>query len=96
MERDEGLSDICLRACPFCGGRPVVLVMQQVLENVVMIQCSECGATSCGVMFRSGRGADVKRRDLLPDLAQARRQAADAWNGKGAAHGEEPEETGPA
>lgn len=74
-----------LRACPFCGGQPVVLVMQQSMENVVMIQCSGCGITTGGVMFRSGRGAAIERRDLLPDLAQARRQAADAWNGGGAA-----------
>lgn len=70
-----------LRACPFCGGQPVVLVMQQSMENVVMIQCSGCGITTGGVMFRSGRGAAIERRDFLPDLAQARRQAADAWNG---------------
>lgn len=75
------MTDIMLRACPFCGGQPVVLVMQQSMENVVMIQCSGCGITTGGVMFRSGRGAAIERRDLLPDLAQARRQAADAWNG---------------
>lgn len=71
-----------LRACPFCGGQPVVLVMRQAAENVVMIQCSGCGVTTRGVMFRGGQGAAITRRDLLPDLAQARRQVACTWNGE--------------
>ena len=77
------MCDIALRVCPFCGGRPVVLVMAQAMENVVMIQCSSCGVTTGGVMWRSGKGAPVARPDILPDLAQARRQAAAAWNGEG-------------
>lgn len=89
------MCDISLRACPICGGRPVVLVMSQCAENVVMIQCSGCGITTGGVMWRSGKGAPVARRDLLPDLATARRQAAAAWNGEGVgAVGEEPDTAG--
>ena len=89
------MCDISLRACPICGGRPVVLVMRQAMENVVMIQCSGCGITTGGVMFRSGKGAAIDRRDLLPDLAQARRQAASAWNGEGAGCvGHEPDTAG--
>lgn len=75
------MENVQLRACPLCGGRPVVLVMQQCLENVVMIQCSSCGVTTGGVMWRSGKGPVIGRRDLLPDLATARRQAAAVWNG---------------
>ena len=89
------MCDISLRVCPFCGGRPVVLVMRQSMENVVMIQCSGCGVTTGGVMFRSGKGAAIERRDLLPDLAQARRQAAAVWNGEGAGCvGDEPDTAG--
>ena len=89
------MCDIALRVCPFCGGRPVVLVMNQAMENVVMIQCSSCGTTTGGVMWRSGKGAPVARRDFLPDLATARRQAAAAWNGEGVgAVGEEPDTAG--
>ena len=89
------MCDISLRACPICGGRPVVLVMSQLTDNVVMIQCSSCGITTGGVMWRSGNGAPVARRDLLPDLAQARRQAAAVWNGEGAGCvGDEPDTAG--
>lgn len=75
-----------------------MLVMAQAMENVVMIQCSSCGVTTGGVMWRSGKGAPVARPDILPDLAQARRQAADAWNGGAADDGadEEPAAAGPA
>lgn len=76
------MGDMVLRGCPFCGGQPVMLVMRQAAENVVMIQCSGCGVTTRGVMFRSGKGAAITRRDLLPDLATARRQVAAAWNGE--------------
>lgn len=76
------MTEIRLRACPRCGGQPVALIMRQCGQNVVMIQCSKCGSTSGGVLFTSGKvAARSVRRDLLPDLAIARRQAAAAWNG---------------
>lgn len=98
MEVEQGVNDIRLRVCPFCGGQPIVLVMRQVFDSTVMIQCSQCGVTTGGVMFRSMKSAAMARRDLLPDLATARRQAAAAWNGGAADDGadEEPAAAGPA
>ena len=85
------MTDIRLRGCPRCGGRPIALIMRQCGENVVMIQCTKCGSTSGGVMFASGKvAARTVRRDLLPDLATARRQAAADWNG-GVEDGEDAE-----
>lgn len=75
------MTDIRLRGCPRCGGQPIALIMRQCGENVVMIQCTKCGSTSGGVLFAGKVAACMGRRDLLPDLATARRQAAAAWNG---------------
>lgn len=80
------MNDIRLRACPFCGGQPVALVARRAFDNSVVIQCSCCGVSTGFVLFRSEKGA-AAGRDLLPDLATARRHAAEAWNGKGALHG---------
>lgn len=72
-------ANITLRPCPMCGSQPVMQIMRQCFDNVVYVQCSSCGAGSGGVFFAGRR----VQRDLLPDLATARRQAAALWNGEG-------------
>jgi len=52
------------------------------MDSVVSIQCSACGTSSGGVMFANRRA----QRELLPDLATARRQVARAWNERTGGH----------
>lgn len=82
MRHDQGIGDIRLLPCPHCGGQPMMLVMRQYMESVVNIQCSKCGVGTCGVIFANRRmmAEASGRRDMLPDLATARRQVAAAWN----------------
>lgn len=73
---DKKKTDIRLLPCPRCGGLPVVMVRNRVLESTVHIECSACGLGSPQLAFASRRA----QRELLPDLAKARRQIADHWN----------------
>ena len=68
--------EIAIRPCRFCGGQPVILIMRQVLEANLRIQCSECKETGTVFAFATRRA----QRDLLPGLAEARRQAVEQWN----------------
>lgn len=83
--------NIRLKPCPHCGGLPLMLVMRQAFESVVNIQCSKCGVGTCGVIFANRRmmAEAAGRRDMLPDLATARRQVAAAWNERTGADGQD-------
>ena len=73
---DELKIDIRLLPCPKCGGLPVVLIRPHAFESTVHIECSACGIAGPRLAFASRRAL----RELLPDLATARRQAAADWN----------------
>jgi len=81
-DRLDAYENIKLKPCPMCGGLPMMLVMRQCMDSVVSIQCSACGTSSGGVMFANRRA----QRELLPDLATARRQVARAWNERTGGH----------
>ena len=69
-------NEVRLIPCPMCGGTPLMLIMRQCMDNVLSVQCTECGLRTGGIYFAGRRS----QRELLPDLATARRQAAAAWN----------------
>lgn len=73
---DELKIDIRLLPCPKCGGLPMVLIRHHGIEATVHIECSACGIGGPQLAFASRRA----QRELLPDLATARRQAAADWN----------------
>ena len=73
---DELKIDIRLLPCPKCGGLPVVLIRPHVFESTVHIECSACGIGGPQIAFANR----MELRELLPDLATARRQAAADWN----------------
>ena len=81
-DRLDTYENIKLLPCPMCGGMPMMLVMHQCFECTVRIECTSCGVSSAGVIFANRRLsiAPEGRRDLLPDLATARRQVVRAWN----------------
>lgn len=70
------MDEITVKPCPMCGGQPIVLVMRQGLEATVRVHCSGCGISGPAIFF-AGRRA---QRELLPDLATARRTAVKHWN----------------
>lgn len=67
---------ITLLPCPKCGGVPLVLIQREALESNLRIECTVCKLSGPALAFASRRA----QRELLPDLATARSQAADDWN----------------
>lgn len=68
-----------LKPCPMCGGLPLLLVMRQLQDCTIMVECTACGLQSLGIAF-AGRVATAEQRKLLPGLRAARRQVMLAWN----------------
>ena len=65
-----------LLPCPKLGGVHIALIQWLAFDSDVRIECTVCKLSGPAIVFASRRA----QRGLLPDLATARRQAADDWN----------------
>lgn len=80
MRRGESLFP-----CPFCGGRPLVLIAQEGGERVMRIECMSCHcSTPQLVYYHEPAPYDSARRwvdlGMRLDMSRIREQLRNIWN----------------
>lgn len=76
-----------LLPCPFCGGRPLVLIQQDGLDRVMRIECMACHcSTPQLIYYHEPKPYDTAKRwvdlGMRLSMSRTREELMTIWNGR--------------
>ena len=76
-----------LLPCPFCGGRPLVLIQQDGLDRVMRIECMTCHcSTPQLIYYHEPKPYDTAKRwvdlGMRLSMSRIREELMTIWNGR--------------